>query len=75
MQARELEDSLPHMRATLTADYTRGAWSGLVRVNYYDSVYEHLFNCESCAITTGSMAVVDAELTWKLADVYRLPGR
>ena len=67
---RELEDSLPNMRATLTADYTRGAWSGLVRVNYYDSVYEHLFNCESCAITTGSMAVVDAELTWKLSRTY-----
>ena len=67
---RELEDSLPNMRATLTTDYTRGAWSGLVRVNYYDSVYEHLFNCESCAITTDPMAVVDAELTWKLTPTY-----
>ena len=69
---RELEDGLPDMRATLTADYTRGALSGLVRVNYYDSVYEHLFNCESCAITTGAIAVLDAELTWRLSPAYAL---
>ena len=69
---RELEDGLPDMRATLTADYTRGALSGLVRVNYYDSVYEHLFNCESCAITTGAMAVLDADLTWRLSPAYAL---
>ena len=36
--SRELEDALPDMRATLTADFARGAWSGLIRVNYYDSV-------------------------------------
>ena len=69
---RELEDALPDMRATLTADYTRGAWSGLIRVNYYGSVYEHLFNCESCAITTDSMAAVDAELTWRLSRRHAL---
>ena len=69
---RELEDALPEMRATFTADFTRGAWSGLIRVNYYDSVYEHLFNCESCAITTDSMAAVDAELTWRFSRNHAL---
>ena len=67
---KELEDGLPDMRATLTVDYTRGAWSGLVRVNYYDSVYEHLFNCESCAITTDPLAVMDAQLTWRPSSAY-----
>jgi len=70
--ARELEDGLPDMRGTLTADFLRDAWSGLVRINYYDSVYEHLFNCESCAITTDSTATVDAELTWRLSRNHAL---
>ena len=67
---RELEDALPDFRATLTADYARGAWSGLLRVNHYDRVYEHLFNCESCAIVTDSMVTVDAELTWRASGAY-----
>ena len=60
---RELEDGLPDSRANLTVDYVRGNWGGRARVSYYDSVYEHLFNCESCAITTDAMAVVDAEVS------------
>lgn len=61
---RELEDGLPGTRANLTFDFVRGAWSARARVNYYGSVYEHLFNCESCAIETDALAVMDAELTW-----------
>ncbi len=61
---RELEDGLPASRANLTFDFVRGTWSARARVNYYDSVYEHLFNCESCAITTDALMVMDAELTW-----------
>ena len=60
---RELEDGLPDSRANLTIDYVRGNWGGRARMTYYDSVYEHLFNCESCAISTGAMSVVDAEVT------------
>ncbi len=68
--ARELEDALPDSRATLTFEYARGSWNGLVRVNYYDDVYEHLFNCETCAITTEALTVVDAALTWTLSSAY-----
>ena len=68
--ARELEDALPDSRATLTFEYARGSWNGLVRVNYYNDVYEHLFNCETCAITTEALTVVDAELTWTLSSAY-----
>ena len=68
--AKELEDGLPESRVSLTVDYARGAWSGWVRMNHYDHVYEHLFNCESCAITTGPLTVVDAELTWAFSNAY-----
>ena len=67
---RELEDGLPESRGTLTFDYTRGAWSGLMRMRYYGDVYEHLFNCETCWIETGPMVALDAELNWALSDVY-----
>ena len=60
---RELEDGLPDSRANLTVDYVRGAWGLRARWSYYDSVYEHLFNCESCAISTDAIAVVDADLS------------
>ena len=43
---------------------------GLLRMNYYDDVYEHLFNCESCAITTDAMSVFDAEVSWAVSGTY-----
>ena len=67
---RELEDGLPAGRGTLTFDYARGAWTGLLRWRYYGDVYEHLFNCASCWIETGPMNAVDAELSWALSDRY-----
>ena len=69
-KVRELEDALPDTRATLSIDYARGPWSGLVRANYYGSVYEHLFNDQGAAITTDSLTVVDAELDWEFSNVY-----
>ena len=67
---RELEDGLPETRATLTFDYARGPWTGFVRLNYYGDVYEHLFNCESCWIDTDPVTVLDAEVTWSVAETY-----
>ena len=68
--ARELEDSLPDTRVAVTLDYARGAWSGWVRMNYYDDVYEHLLNCERCAITTDALSVLDAEVSWEVSGTY-----
>ena len=68
--ARELEDALPDSRLALTVDYARGAFSGLLRMNYYDDVYEHLFNCESCAITMDAMSVFDAKVSWAVSGTY-----
>lgn len=60
---RELEDGLPGSRVNLSVDYTRDAWHLRANWRYYDRVYEHLFNCESCAVATDAMTVVDAELS------------
>ena len=52
-----------------------GDWSGLVRANYYDSVQEQIFNDpepSSGTIRTASLAVVDAELTWRVSQRYAL---
>ena len=57
-------------RVALTFDYARGAWSGWVRMNYYDDVYEHLLNCERCAITTDALSVLDAEVSWDVSGAY-----
>ncbi|MCY4426516.1 MAG: TonB-dependent receptor [Halieaceae bacterium] len=63
---RKLSDT----RETLSIDYARGSWSGLVRMNYYGGVYEHLFNDQGAAITTDSLTVVDVELDWEFSNVY-----
>ena len=69
---RELEDGLPNNRASFTVDYARSNWRGWFRINHYGEVYEHLFNCESCAVTTAGHTVVDAELTWAVAAAYEV---
>ena len=70
--AKELEKGLPGSRATLTFDYARGDWTGLVRLNRYGDVYEHLFHCETCAIETDALTALDAELTRALTDTWEL---
>ena len=69
---RELEDGLPDNRVSFTVDYARSNWRGWFRINHYGEVYEHLFNCESCAVTTAGHTVVDAELTWAVYAAYEI---
>ncbi len=69
---RELEDGLPESRGILSLDYARGDWGAILRLRRYGKVYEHLLNCESCAIETGTMALVDVELTRTLSRRYAL---
>ena len=35
-------------------------------------LYEHLFNCETCAITTDALSVFDAEVSWAVSSTYSL---
>ena len=70
--ARELEDALPDTRVAVTLDFARGAWNAVLRLNRYGTVYEHLFNCESCAVNTDALTLFDAEVSWALSAAYTL---
>lgn len=70
--AKELEEGLPGSRVTLTFEYARRGWTGLARLNRYGDVYEHLFNCETCAIETDALTALDAELTRALTHAWTL---
>ncbi len=65
---RELEESLPENRATLTTLHTVGDWSFMVRGNYYDDAFEYVFNDTSVPVTTPSMFVVDAEVGYQITE-------
>lgn len=65
---REIEESLPENRATLTALHTTGAWSVMLRGNYYDEAFEYIFNDTTVPVTTPNMFVVDAEVGYQLTE-------
>lgn len=68
---RELEDGSGELRRPVARLRARD-WGAVLRLRHYGKVYEHLLNCESCAIESGAMTLVDAELTRTLARRYAL---
>ena len=71
-RAREVEDSLPAVRSTLSFDHQFEPFSALLRINYFDEAYESLFNDETLPVVTPSMVIVDAELSWDVTDYLNL---
>lgn len=65
-RAREVEESIPAYRATLTFDHNFDPFNALVRINYFDEAYESLFNDETLPIVTPGMFMVDAELAYDI---------
>ena len=72
----DLENQVPENSSVLTFDYAKDAFSGLVRVNYYDewSTTAGLFGPgdASDATTYGSTVMVDLEARYTFADRYTL---
>ncbi len=68
----ELEDSVPAVRATFTAAHDVGIFNGLVRLNYYSSTFETLFNDPTLPLTVPSLLIVDAEVGVKFADHFKI---
>ena len=68
----ELERSLPSSRITASASHTKGAWDGLVRVNYYSEVFDSLFQDPGLPITTDPVTIVDAEIGYTVDDTFRI---
>lgn len=67
---REIEDALPDTRTTFTVSHPKGAFSGLLRINYYDETYESLFNDPNLPLVTDPLVIVDAELGWDFDDTF-----
>lgn len=69
---REVEESLPKTRTTMSASHRVGAFDGLVRFNYYDDVFDSLFQDPGLPITTKAVGIFDAELGYTVSDNFRL---
>lgn len=53
----------PRWRATVTGDYRRGAWNGLLRYSYYGEYSSSLYGyCAACVQRYAAKSLVDAEL-------------
>ena len=63
--AKEIEDALPDYRITSTATYSIGRWRTMSRLNYFGSVYEHLFTDPTLAIETDGLVTADAEVSFQ----------
>lgn len=71
-RAREVEESIPDYRATLSFNHNFEPFNALLRMNYYAEAYESLFNDETLPVVTGSRVIVDAELAWQISDVVNV---
>ncbi len=71
-RAREVEESLPAYRTTLTVDHDFEPFNALLRVNYFDDAYESLFNDATLPIVTDGLFMVDAEISWSLDENFTL---
>jgi iron complex outermembrane receptor protein len=69
---KELEESIPSYRATLSLNHQTESVSTVVRFNYYDEALESLFNDTSTQVVTPSMLIVDAEVAWQINDTYNV---
>lgn len=61
-RVRMLEDNLPPVRYSLTANHTNGDWRFLTRVNYYGSIFEDHLDSNLPIEKIGSEFTVDLEL-------------
>ena len=72
----DLENQVPKNRSTLTFDYAKGAFGGMLRVNRYGGwrTTPGLFGVgdASDAVSYGGKALVDVEARWKFYDKYTL---
>ncbi len=61
-RVRMLEDNLPPVRYSLTANHTNGDWRFLTRVNYFGSIFEDHLDSGLPIDKVGSEFTVDLEL-------------
>ena len=74
---KELEDFAPEMRGVLALDYTHGAFSTLVRANYYSDWTDAILVAANPADTSfdqrfGAEWLLDLEVSYKFTDAFSI---
>ena len=68
-RVRQLEDSLPEFRFSLTGDHTSGPWRLLTRLHFYDGFYAAHLNSADLPIHTAERWLMDAVVSYTFADL------
>ncbi len=67
---RMLEDNLPAVRYSATANHTNGDWRFLARVNYFGSIYEDHLDSGLPINNVGSEITLDVEVGYDFTDEF-----
>lgn len=67
---RMLEDNLPAVRYSATANHTNGDWRFLARVNYYGSIFEDHLDSALPIEKVGSEITVDLEVAYNFTEEF-----
>ncbi|MCU7555125.1 TonB-dependent receptor [Alteromonas sp. ASW11-19] len=67
---RMLEDNLPAVRYSATANHTNGDWRFLARVNYFGSIYEDHLDSGLPINNVGSELTLDLEVGYDFTDEF-----
>ena len=65
---RMLEDNLPAVRYSATANHTNGDWRFLARLNYFGSIYEDHLDSALPIDKVGSEITVDLEMAYNFTE-------
>lgn len=69
---RMLEDNLPPVRYSFTANHTNGDWRVMGRLNYYGSIFEDHLDSGLPIDKVGSEVTVDLELGYSMTENFTL---
>ena len=69
---RMLEDNLPAVRYSATANHTNGDWRFLTRLNYFGSIFEDHLDSALPINKVGSEFTVDLEVAYSFTDNFTL---
>ncbi|WP_246223178.1 TonB-dependent receptor plug domain-containing protein [Alteromonas profundi] len=69
---RMLEDNLPAVRYSATANHTNGDWRFLARLNYYGSIFEDHLDSALPIDKVGSEFTVDLEAAYNFTEQFTL---
>ena len=70
VRIRQLEESLPEFRGSLSATHEQGPFTGALRLNYFGKYFEAHLDDGTLPIKPGAEFTVDAELTYRFLERF-----